>query len=312
VPDVQQHLGVVVVTYNSEHHLPAMLDSLPAAAGSLTLRVVVVDNGSSDRTLETARGRPGIEVVETGANLGYSGGINVGRQVLGPGTVAILNPDLTLAPGALEVLVQALQGEVGIAVPLLLDGSGRVFPHLRKEPSILGALGDSLFGARWASRPRLLSDDFRRAEDYQTSRDVAWAGGAAWVVSAACDAAVGAWDSARYFLYSEETDYARRSRDRGFRVRFVPDAVVCHHGGGSGSSPDLLALMAVNRVRYYRSHHGRARSRLFSWSVAVGHLLRGWSSAHRRTLAAVVRPGTWTQLPHATGPAPRLVPERKQ
>jgi N-acetylglucosaminyl-diphospho-decaprenol L-rhamnosyltransferase len=312
VPDGQQHLGVVVVTYNSEHHLSAMLCSLPAAAGSLTLRVVVVDNGSTDRTVETARGRPGIEVVETGANLGYSGGINVGREVLGPGPLAILNPDLTLAPGALEILMRALQADVGIVAPLLLDGSGRVFPHLHTEPSILGTLGDSLFGDRWARRPRRLSDTFRRPEDYRTSRDVGWAGGAAWVVSEACDAAVGAWDSARYFLYSEETDYARRSRDLGFRVRFVPEAVVTHHGGGSGFSPALLALMAVNRVRYYSSHHGSARTRVFSWSVAARHLLRAWRGAHRRAFGAVVRPGTWAQLPHATRPAPRLPPKHER
>ena len=62
--------AVLIVTYNSAAYVGDLLDSLPAAAGGLSLRTVVVDNRSTDGTVALVRGRPEVQCIEAGANLG--------------------------------------------------------------------------------------------------------------------------------------------------------------------------------------------------------------------------------------------------
>jgi GT2 family glycosyltransferase len=101
VPRADDRVGVdcavLVVTYNSALDIEGLLDSLPAAAAGLCIRSVVVDNGSTDGTIELLRRRPDVRLIESGANLGYAGGINLARGHAGPcDSVLVLNPDLTM------------------------------------------------------------------------------------------------------------------------------------------------------------------------------------------------------------------------
>ena len=130
-----------------------------------------------------------------------------------------------------------------------------------------------------------------------------WATGAALLVPAAVAREVGEWNE-EFFLYSEEVDYFRRIRTSGRRIRFEPSAVVKHRGGGSGTSPELATLRAVNRVRYIERYHGRAYSALFRAVVALAEALRSYDAVHRRTLAVVLNRRRWQELPQATKPVP--------
>src|SRR5665647_3892843 len=111
-------VGVIVVAHNSARHLPALLDSLPAALGDLAAQVVVVDNGSSDTTVAVARVRSDCRVVEA-ANGGYSSGINIGiRATPDADAWLILNPDVRLEPHSVVDLARKIRGSgVGLAGP---------------------------------------------------------------------------------------------------------------------------------------------------------------------------------------------------
>lgn len=136
---------------------------------------------------------------------------------------------------------------------------------------------------------------FHRPLSYFEAHDVDWATGAALLIAAAVVREVGEWNE-EFFLYSEETDYFRRIRESGRRVRFEPSAVVKHVGRGSGTSPGLATLMAVNRVRYVERHHGRAYSVLFRAVVALAEGLRSYDATHRRTLAFILNRRRWQEL----------------
>jgi GT2 family glycosyltransferase len=289
----------IIVTYHSAGVVGALLDTLPAAAAGLRVRVVVVDNDSTDDIGGVLSRYPGVRLVASGGNLGYAGGINVGRRYLGETrSVVILNPDMTLEPGSLRRLHAALGiPGVGAAVPKFLDEDAEPYPSLRREPSLLRAFGDALLGKRWPGRPAWLSEMVWPKAAYLAGAPIDWATGAVLMVASEADAAVGAWDSETFFLYSEETDYARRLRDSGRQIRYVPDAVVRHTGGGSGTGPDLVALNTVNRIRYYRKYHGGAATALFRGVVVLHELLRANRPANRRALRAALRRSTWSSLP---------------
>jgi len=289
---------VVVVSYNSAADLPGLLESLKVAASDVDLRIMVVDNASSDGSAELVRAR-GVECVDTGANLGYAGAINVARRQADPDLpLLILNPDVEMA--SVGTLLRALDHPgVGIAVPLLLDADGSVYPSLRREPSVLRALGDACLGSHWPRRPAWASEMVRDDREYTRTADVDWATGAVMLFSAACHRAVGDWDES-FFLYAEEVDVAARARRAGFAVRFVPGAVARHRQGGSGTSPALMALMTVNRVRYFRKHHAGASTAVFRGVVALHELLRSRDPDHRAALRTVLREDRWSALPRAT------------
>lgn len=300
-PPSSMHVDCVVitVTYNSAECLEAMLDSLPAASGSLSTRCIVIDNASADTTLSIAQRRPDVTVVASPRNLGYSGAINLGRRHVGRcSSLLVLNPDIVLEPGAIvELYEAAAQPGVGMAVPMLLDSDGDVYLTMRRDPGITHALGDSLFGERLAARPGWLSEPVRDLDAYAQPHDVAWASGTVTLISAACDADVGDWDSSRFFLYAEETDYAIRARRRGYRVRYVPSARVHHEEGASGRSPALHALQSVNRIRCYEKYHRTPATIVFRMVLGLGHLLRLFRRSDREALRAVLRRSRWRDLP---------------
>ncbi len=289
--------AALVVTYNSSADLPQLIDDLRAAARDHSIRLIVVDNDSTDGTVDVLRGNDDIILVESGGNLGYAGGINAGMPFIGScDNILILNPDLTLAPAAITRLIAAAADErVGAVVPLMLDDEGAIYPSLCREPSLTTALGDALLGNRLPGRPGCLSQTVFHPGSYLAAHDVDWATGAALLIPSAVAAEVGAWDES-YFLYSEETDFFRRIRATGRQVRFEPSAVVKHRGGGSGTSPAVATLMAVNHVRYIERYHGRIYSALLHAVVVLGAALRSQD-------AAVVRNrNRWDELPQATKP----------
>ena len=295
--------SVIVVTYNSAADIGLLLDDLRASAGMHALRVLVVDNESSDDTVDVVLKYSDVMLVESGGNLGYAGGINRALPHTEPcGSVLILNPDLRVRPGAIGRMLETLATDdrVGVVVPRILDHDGQTYPSLRFEPSTMGVIGDSLFGRTlWRGRPCFLSEFDYRSDSYRHAHDVDWATGAAMLIRGEVARRLGDWDE-RFFLYSEEIEYFRRVRDGGYVTRYEPTAVVEHRLGGSGTSPALAALMAVNRVRYVEMHHGRTHSAMFRAAVALGEALRSYDRTHRRTLAMVLSRRKWSELPKAT------------
>jgi GT2 family glycosyltransferase len=278
-------VAIVVVTYNSQACIGELLDSLAGCgAGS----IVVVDNGSSDATVQVVEAREGVRLVRS-TNVGYSGGINRGvREAPDADAYLILNPDLVVRPGLVAPLVAALaEPGVGIVVPLVLGSDGHRQDSLRREPTLFRALGLNRTGIP------LLSEYVTGDAEYVAPRDADWALGAAVMFSRACYEAVGGWDES-YFLYSEETDFCLRARDAGWRTRFVPEAVVVHHEGGSGRSDATHTMQIVNRVRLYARRHPRPAGYAYLALTVLSELTwvaRGHTQS-RASIRGLLRPRT--------------------
>jgi N-acetylglucosaminyl-diphospho-decaprenol L-rhamnosyltransferase len=280
-----EHVAVVVVTYHSERLLPDLFASLGPGMAGVPWHLTVADNASGDGTVAAVRRlAPEATVVEMGGNRGYAAGINAAVGAAEPFTaILVLNPDVRLAPGAGRELLATLRTPgTGIAAPRLTDGERALIPSLRREPSVLRALGDALLGAGRAGRFPLLGEVVTGAEHYAAPTSAAWAEGSSLMISADCWRACGGWDES-FFLYSEETDFALRARDAGFATRFTPRARAVHLGGDYGPTGDLWVLLTLNRLRLYRRRHGRFRGAGFWGALLLRELTR----------AAVGREHSW-------------------
>ena len=295
---------VLTVTHNSARDIGEFVASLRAETADLSIRVVAADNSSTDATVEELAGHSDVTVVHTGGNLGYAGGINAAAMHAGDaGAVLVLNPDLRVDRGAVAALLRRLRRVgSGIVVPRLADEDGSIYPSLRREPTISRALGDALAGRRLSRRPSWLSEIEYDDEAYAFAHPVDWATGAALLVDMSLARRLGNWNEA-FFLYSEETDYFRRARDAGAPVWFEPAAAMVHRRGGSGQSPELSALMAVNRVRYAELHRSPGYAALLGSMVLLSETLRSADAGHRLAVRALLSPRRRGLLPRAHGPA---------
>ena len=304
--DDPAEVAAIVVTYESRTCIDGLLDSLRGEAEVHSIRVIVADNASSDGTLEHVRARhPDAIAYSTGANLGYAGAINSSAGMIGAARgILVLNPDAVVDPGCVRALLDRLDASgAGAVVPAIREADGSIARSIRREPSLLGTLGDSLFGARLRRRPMRLSETVFAPRAYDSAHPIDWATGAAILFDARCSRAVGPWDE-RYFLFSEETDYFRRLRDTGGSVWFEPAAVVTHAQGGSGRSPALNALSAVNRIRYVRKHHRRAYAAAFRCIAVLAEVLRIGRPQSAGALGVVLNSDRWaSEIPHAPQPA---------
>ena len=305
----QSPLDVVIVTFNSAAAIDGLLDSLPAACGDVAFRTVVVDNTSTDETVDIVRNRNDAVLVQA-TNLGFGTGINTGVAVLADtGPILALNPDVRLDPDSVATMVNELNSRrAGVVVPRLRGEDECLSRSLRREPTVWRSLG---LGN--SNLPRF-SEIVNEPEAYECVHPADWATGAVLLIDRACYEALDGFDE-HFFMYSEETDFCLRARDVGMPTFFVPHAGAVHVGGGSGRSPELYAMQVLNRIRLYRRRHSLAASVLL-WTLAFGrelaHALSG-NPESRRALAALCSRGRKpTLLPWPGGPLRRSEPCRAQ
>ena len=287
-------VAVIVVTWNSAKVLPGFLAALPEGMAGLDWRLVVADNDSADDTVEVLHElAPDATVVQTGRNAGYAAGVNAALKAVDHGVALICNPDIRMRQGCAKRLVDNLGDGVGIAVPLLYE-EGSDTPHrsLRRESTVLRALGEAVIGNTRAGRFPALSELVTDPAAYRHPTRADWATGALMAISADCLTACGPWDES-FFLYSEETEYCLRARDLGYATQLEPSAEAVHLGGDSQVSPRLWSLLTVNRVRLYRRRHGAVATACFRAAVLLRETSRAvlGRQASRAAVAALLRPG---------------------
>lgn len=294
-------VAAVIVTYNSERDIESLLDSIPAAMGSLTYSVVVVDNGSTDGTLRRLDARADCVVVRS-TNNGYAAGMNRGvRSSPEAGAILILNPDCLLDPGSVPNMLSVLRKPgVGIVAPRVREQDGSLSPTLRRGPT-LGRVGGLSFTG-WS----IFTERIERPDEYEREHEVEWAVGAILLIDARCYDRLSGMDES-YFLYSEETDFSLRAKDAGWTTTYTPAAGAMHIGGGSGESAQTHTMKILNRVRLYRRRRGTALATIYFGFTVLAEARRALLGHAKSwpTLRALLRPST---RPSALGASESLLP----
>ncbi|HET7037213.1 MAG TPA: glycosyltransferase [Thermomicrobiaceae bacterium] len=273
-------LSLVVVSYNVRELLLDCLASIEASlAGSgRRCEVIVVDNASPDGSAAAVRRRfPEVRVVSRAANAGFAAASNDGIRAARGRVIALLNPDTTVVGDALGTLADFLAANpgVGVAGPRLVYPNGATQPSRRRFPTRLtGFLESTIIQDYWHDN-RILRRYYLADRDDAETQEVDWLVGACLVARREAIAQAGLFDE-RFFMYSEEVDWCYRVRATGWRIAYVPQAVIVHHEGAS-SRQDLPARRIVfdtSKVLLYERLHGRATARALRAFLLASYALR--------------------------------------
>jgi GT2 family glycosyltransferase len=276
----------LILNRNRKHDTVECLASL-AQTTYANIETVVLDNASEDGSPAFIRDRfPAVTIVETGGNLGYAAGNNVGLRLAlarGADYALVLNEDTVQAPDCLAQLVAAAEThpEAAFFGPLVYHFS---------EPEVIQSAGGLMSsGWRFSHRGQNERDDGQ----YRSIEPVAWISGCALLIRMAALPSIGLFDE-DFFLYCEELEWCVRAGEAGFSGLVVPAARLWHKGVRRDyqPSPRVTYLMARNHLLMLKKH--RAGARVLAGAVA-GNLrtLTSWTvrprwrnrRAHRDALA---------------------------
>ncbi len=265
-------MAVAVVNYNTRLALDLCLRSLDVRDD--TTEVLVVDNGSSDGSVELVRSRhPAVKVHVEPSNPGYGAAANVAMALTSAPYLLLLNSDTILGPGTVRGLHDHLESHPRAAVvgPRILNPDGSLQPSCFPFPHpLLTVLGGTGLEALIRRVPGLRSRHLP-TWSHDRVRSVPWVLGAALGIRRSAFDRIGGFRE-DFFMYMEETDLCYRARLAGWETHFTPAAQIVHTGGVSTDR-----MRTQMRLRYYRSlmryhdlHGSRARARISYGVLRMG------------------------------------------
>lgn len=242
-------VAVIILIWNGREDTVECLESLRRDIYP-EKQIIVVDNGSSDDSVTFIRAHfPEVKLIETGANLGFTGGNNVGiRHAIAHGAnyIYVLNNDTTVEPDALGILIAAAEAtpRFGLLAPVM---------HYFDPPREIWFAGSRIaLGSGLA-----VHDNSRNPKRTEAPYEVPWVSGCAMLMPSKLARELNGFDE-RYYLTSEDVDLSLRVIRAGYAVVTVPAARIYHKGGRSGKRISGLGYYYVvrNKLLLVRNHCG--------------------------------------------------------
>lgn len=261
-------LSIIVVNWNTCELLAQCLQSLEDTIRDSSYEVWVVDNGSSDGSVEMVRERfPRTHLIVNMENVGFARANNQAIDCCRGRYLLLLNSDTKVLPGALGELVRFMDDHRGAGVAgarlLYSDGTFQAshspFPTLWREFLMLSGLGRRLVRPRYPSYgPEVEKGD----------QQVDYVEGACLLARREAIDQVGGLDE-RIFMYAEDVDWCYRFAQAGWEVWYLPQVRIVHYGGQSSRQRQarMEAELYGSRIYFFRKHTGLVQSRLLKGMI---------------------------------------------
>ena len=231
------HLSVVIVTYNNQKTITSCLKSVIAENPQ---QVIVVDNASSDKTLNLVSEKfPSVDLIKNTSNLGYAKGNNIGISaalIHNPDYVLVLNPDTTLKPSVISKLVNCATS---------LNNEGVFGPKILNSQDKIWSIGGDLDKKRYSAK--LIGLNTQDTNTKQTNECDFISGTCMLLPKKMLDTSIRFFEP--YFLYYEDADFCMRAKQAGFKILYVPKAVVYHKNAQSTGLGSPLQDYFITRNR---------------------------------------------------------------
>jgi GT2 family glycosyltransferase len=285
-----KRLSIVVLNWNGLEDTRALLPTLARCRmpDDWALHVIVVDNGSTDGSVDTLRAEfPNVELIPLGENRRFAGGNNAGIERAltdGADAIMLLNNDTEADPGLCERLLLALEQDpaAGAAAPLI---------YYRAPSRLIWYAGGRLWPWLGFAAHRGLRD--RDDGQYRAVESTGYLTGCCLIAPRAVWEKIGLLDE-RYFIYAEDADWCLRAREAGYRLLFVPTARLWHKvsaASGNQSPWKIYQRLRANWMMF--ASHARGLGRV-TWApafLAQQLVLALWlvTTGRAKTAAAIPR-----------------------
>jgi GT2 family glycosyltransferase len=296
---MQPEASITIVLFNSEGCLRACLRSIRAGVEAGRFEVLVVDNASPDRSAATvATELPQARLLRSDTNRGFAGGCNISWPEVQGRYWVLLNPDVVVPEGGLDILVRWMDAHPGhgIASPELVDSVGRSQSAARRFPTIWRALLE-LSRLHLLTSKRLRESTLLGAYRGSTGDclDADWVPATAPIVRPQAVRDVGLL-SETLPMYAEDSEWCWRFGQRGWRVgvcaetRFTHDEGTCAVATWGQSSRELNMWRGIYASCTHRQ--GATRARVLACvnlvAFALEAVIPGRSTTHRQRLQHLV------------------------
>lgn len=283
-------LSVIVVTWNSSADIDACIDSINYGE---EFEVIVVDNASSDATVEKVGRHRHLTLVENQRNLGYAAANNQGIKAATGEYVLLLNPDTRVELGTLDVLSRYLDKhpDTGAVAPRLVSPDGSTQFSIRSFPTSASLFWELIGLARLFPKSRVFGRWKMKYFDYDRPAEVEQPMASCLMLRrtaldsiepqassfklqapdsglAACGLRLGAFMDEQFPMFYNDVDLSKRMADAGWKTVYLPDARVVHRHGASTRQVRAKMIRESHRsaFRYLRKHD---HSGLFWLKAAV-------------------------------------------
>jgi GT2 family glycosyltransferase/glycosyltransferase involved in cell wall biosynthesis len=256
-------VSVIIVSYNVAELLVECLSSLNQLTGdSFDLQTIVIDNASSDATVPIIfEFFPHVNLIQNQENFGFPYACNQGAAEADGDFLFFLNPDARLNPATIPLLLNFMKENpnVGVTAPQIRYPDGKIQPNRRRFPTPLLPFIEStpLERLPFFRNLPVLDRYFVRDKSGDEAQAVDWVVGAAFMVRRKVWDDLGGMDEG-FFMYSEELDFCRRTKNAGWEVWYLPQAQVVHAEGQSSKQDLARRHISFNtgKVLYYRKWNG--------------------------------------------------------
>jgi hypothetical protein len=275
-------VSIILLNYNNHHYTVDCIRSLQEITYP-NYEIVVVDNGSKPDSIQAVRtAYPQVTLIETGQNLGFTGGNNVGiRYALDKRAdyIILLNNDTVVAPDMFDILIDVMEKDptIGVTGP-------KIYYH--DHPKTLWSIAGGINWKNGTSYMIGLNEE-DRGQFGDTPQQADFITGCALLVRRAVWEKVGLLDD-DFFIYYEETEWCVRAGRAGYKLVYVPQAVLWHKISIEARAVSPWAYYYMTRNRFWFLH--KTRVGLATW-------LRVWIEYLRTFLSWSIKP-KWSDRRH--------------
>lgn len=260
IPD----LSIIIVSYNSKKLTLDCLKSIYSQKWDLTYETWVVDNNSSDGSVEAIKRKyPKVHLLENKKNLGFGSANNIVLKRSKSKYCLLLNSDTNLLKNSLDNLVKfSNQNSFAITSCKLIYPNGEFQPNAGDLPGFF----PTFF---WLSNLDNILNNFfifpslhqNNLNYYNKNKEVGWVAGTVMLVKKEVTSKIGFFDS-KIFMYGEDIDFCWRAKKAGFKIGWTNEATVVHVGGGSSKKPRFNQWMGefTSLLYLYNKYYGKVAS----------------------------------------------------
>lgn len=254
-------LSIIIVNWNVRDYLRDCLHSLMKHATDTSFEIIVVDNASTDDSVNMVRREfPHVRVIALTSNTGFAAANNRGVEIAQGKYLLFLNPDTEVVQGSLLQLINYFEHNpgVGIVAPCIKNSDGSFQEgSIRRTPTVGSQILVLSKLSRYLKNMKALQRYYAHDFNPNTTQEVEQVMGAALMISCQYFLELGKFDE-RFFLWFEEVDLCTRVRKGGRSIMFLASAHVIHHGGRSFmQSLPLVKQRIFNKsvLLYFKKHN---------------------------------------------------------